>query len=260
VIAGVLLLTTILNILANLLRIVCLVLLLILPGNPLHGIFGLLLLGVYVLLPLLPMIRFAIHRYGHPVRPADGSPAVRSRWVLAGNGIVAAAMILLTVLTVLRKEPVQKRFAADTVPGYTLQNLPNAILQLNNSRCMVYIKPIPGFYYTDHTPSICWEGSGYTFKTLQEKITNGISVFQGRLGKGPETLYTAWWYDNGITQTTDPFRWRWDLIHGAAPYAVVNVTTVSETQLKREIDRICKEHPFRPLLGQTVSTRVVKIW
>lgn len=260
VIAGVLLLTTILNILANLLRIVCLVLFLILPGNPLHGIFGLLLLGVYVLLPLLPMIRFAIHRYGHPVLPANGSPIIRSRWVLAGNLLVATAMVFLLVLTVFRKEPVPNRFAANAIPGYTLRNLPNSILQLNNSQCMVYIKPIPDFYYTDHTPSICWEGSGYTFSTLRPRQLGGIRVFQGCLEKGRETLYTAWWYDNGNTQTIDAFGWRWDLLHGAAPYAVVNVTAASETQLEAEIGQIYKTHPFRLLLGRAVPTPTVKIW
>ena len=115
---------------------------------------------------------------------------------------------------------------------------------------MVYVKPIPGFYYTDHTPSICWEGSGYTFTTLRVSAFAGIPVFEGILEKGRETLYTAWWYDNGARQTINPFDWRWDCFRGGAPYAVVNVTSATRPQLEMEIVRILKTHPFLPLLGR----------
>jgi exosortase N len=258
-IACLLLLTTVLNIIANLVRIVCLVLLLILPDNPLHGIFGLLLLCAYVLLPLLPMIRYTIHRFGHPVLPANGSPTVRSRWVLAGNLVVATALIVVTTTNLLKKEPLSTRFTTNAIPGYTLRNLPNNILQLDNGPSMVYIKPIPGFYYTDHTPSICWEGSGYTFHTLRESTRGGIRVFEGSLEKGREILYTAWWYDNGVQQTINPFQWRWDLIRGGAPYAVVNVTTTTQPQLEVEIAHILSTHAFQPILGHASPASSVKI-
>lgn len=259
-IAGLLLLTTVLNIIANLLRIVCLVVLLILPENPLHGIFGLLLLGAYVLLPLLPMIRYTIPRFGHPVLPANGSPTIRSRWVLAGNLLVVIIMIVVTAINLFKKDPIATRFTRDAIPGYTLRNLPNAILQLDNGQSMIYIKPIPGFYYTDHTPSICWEGSGYTFQTLQESTCGGIRVFEGRLEKGREILYTAWWYDNGTQQTINPFQWRWDLIRGGAPYAVVNVTTTTQPQLEAAISHILSTRLFEPILGHATHTPSVKIW
>ena len=260
VIAVVLLVTTLLNILANLVRIVSLVFLLIVPEDPLHGIFGLLLLSAYVLLPLLPMIRYVIRRWGHPVPPANGSPAVRSRRVLAGNLLVATVLVMLISLVCFRKVPVHNRFSGNAIPGYTLQNLPNSIVQLDNSQSMVYIKSIPGFYYTDHTPSICWEGSGFIFQTLRERTMGGIEVFEGRLEKGKEVLYTAWWYDNGTTQTTNPFQWRWDEMRGGAPYAVVNVTAATESQLATQIANIQETHPFQPILGKAGSSPAVKIW
>jgi exosortase N len=249
VIAALLTLSIILNILANGLRIVCLVVFLILPENPFHGILGLLVLGVYVLLPLLPMIRYAIHRFGHPVLPANGSPTtVRSRWVLAGNILLLTGMLPLTALTLLNKDPQQHAFNNRTIPGYTLRERSNGITQLDNSRSMVYIKPIPGFYYTDHTPSICWEGSGYSFTTLRVSTIANLPLFEGVLEKGKEKLYTAWWYDDGARQTINPFIWRWDYFRGRGHYAVVNVTTASQPQLEAEVTRILKTHPFLPLL------------
>ena len=244
-----LLLVTIgLNIINNLIRIICLVILLILPDNPLHGILGLVFLCCYVLLPLLPMTRFIIRRCGHPVQ-ANGSPSsVRCRRVLAGNIAVAAIVTGMVLLHLFRKTPDQPMTAGITIPGYTLQQRPNAILQLDNAQSLVYIKPIPGFYYTDHTPSICWQGSGYVFTTLSESSYAGVRIYEGVLEKGVEKLYTAWWYDNGIRQTIAPAEWRWDLIRGGQLYSVVNITAATPAQLRTEVTRVLKTHPFLPLL------------
>jgi len=244
-----LLITIGLNTINNLIRIICLVILLILPDNPLHGILGLLFLCCYVLLPLLPMTRFVIRRYGHIVQ-ANGSPSsVRCRRVLAGNILVAAIMTGLVLLHLFRQPPERPMAAGVTIPGYSLHQRPNAILQLDNSRSLVYIKPIPGFYYTDHTPSICWQGSGYVFTTLGESTYAGVRMYEGTLEKNGEKLYTAWWYDNGIRQTIDPVEWRWDLIRGGRSYSLVNITAASPAQLRAEIIRVLKTRPFQPLLS-----------
>ncbi len=47
-----------LNIVANLLRITLLVILMILPENPMHGFLGLMVWLIYVLLPMIPLIRW----------------------------------------------------------------------------------------------------------------------------------------------------------------------------------------------------------
>jgi len=72
-------------------------------------------------------------------------------------------------------------------------------------------------------------------------------------------LYTAWWYDNGIRQPIRPFDWRWDLLHGAPAYAVVNVTASTPQDLDAELIRILKTRPFRSLLGRSPIPARVKI-
>ncbi len=261
-----LLLTITFNIVANLLRIIFLVLLVIPPDNPMHGLLGLVFLGVYVLLPLLPLIRFATRRNGKLMpggasaevnrasswtgkpRPDISRPVPRSRRLLAANAIVCTSMIILVLPSLSAKKPAPPS-ADDAVPGYTVHRRENSILQLDNSRSLVYIKPIPGFYYTDHTPTICWQGSGYTFTAVRETTVGGIAVFQGELEKDHQKLYTAWWYDDGIHQTTGPFSWRWDLIRGAPDYSVINITTATPEDLEAEVTRTLKTHPFRRLLG-----------
>jgi len=134
------------------------------------------------------------------------------------------------------------------VPGYTVRGLGGHILQLNNRRSLVYIKPIPDFYYTDHLPAICWQGSGYVFLKIQEELINGSKVYTGILQQANEKLYTAWWYDNGSSRTLSQANWRWDMLRGAKKYSLVNVTSASREQLITEVQNIQRMAPFRRLL------------
>jgi len=277
-----LLLTAALNILANLLRIICLVALAILPGNPLHSALGLLFLLVYILLPLVPAIRWTIRRWGTSTpEERTGYRPTRSRALLLGNLLIGTGVLLLVLLHFRMERTVSTGLATvDSIPGYKIKEVEGKVLQLDNVRSLVYIKPIPGFYYTDHTPTICWQGSGYTFSSLQETTTENTRIFEGILEpQHPSTsafgfvdgqdsarsgdhrqLYTAWWYDNGIRQTTGPIDWRWDLIRGAPPYSVINITTATREELAAELALALKTHPFRRLLGRPSTQSRVKIW
>jgi exosortase N len=267
------------NAVTNLFRIICLVVLSIGPANPLHHLLGLFFLLVYIFLPLMPVIRWTIRRWGIP--PAEGStrPA-RIRTLLIANIATASAILLLIAL---RSCPAKTKPGSDRdrtsgihpgagheepIPGYHLKERENDVLQLDNSRSLVYIKPIPGFYYTDHTPTICWQGSGYAFNSVEASVVAGTPIFTAVMewehpsapDSGKPRLYTAWWYDNGIRQSIQPFDWRLDLIRGAPAYAVVNVTASTPGDLHTELIHILQDHPFRSLLGKAPKPARVKIW
>ncbi len=250
-ICSLLLLTALLNIIANLLRIICLVLLMLPPENLFHGLLGLIILGAYVLLPLVPVTRYAIRRFGKTI-PADTPKIVRSPHLLLGNLLVAILLpVVLVAGTLLHKTPALA-YGPNAIPGYSIKQTESGVLQLDNGRSLVYIKRIPGFYYTAHTPTICWQGSGYSFSTLQQTTVSAVTIYEAELKKDSEKLYTAWWYDNGIRQTIDPWSWRWDALRGSPAYAVVNVTAASRQKLEAEVSRILQTHPFRPLLGTLI--------
>ncbi|HXB06476.1 MAG TPA: exosortase N [Puia sp.] len=255
-----LLVTAALNVLANLLRIICLVVLAISPANPLHDVLGLVFLLGYILLPLLPVIRHTVRRFGRPQPNATGAPT-RTQALLAANIVLATALSFLVLLSfrIDQPHPVQLT-ARHNIPGYKIKEANGSILQLDNGRSLVYIKPIPGFFYPDHTPTICWRGSGYSFTSLADTVLAGTSLYTGILQKGNQRLYTAWWYDNGVHQTTKPVDWRWDWIHGAPAYSVINLTAASPQDLATELKLVLKTHPFSPLLGRPVSPPRVKIW
>lgn|GEM_PF-266091 len=263
---------TMLNMVANLLRMICLVLLAIGPDNPLHNIIGLVFLVGYILLPMLPLTRWTIRRFGKtypgnaaiPPSPSTGKhrPS-RSRMLLTINIISAAAILLLVGLRSFSQKAHGAGLApGDHVPGYTIKEREDAVLQLDNGRCLVYIKPIPGFYYTDHTPTLCWLGSGYSFSAVEEGVVAGTTIFKATMetASKKQRLYTAWWYDNGVHQSIRPFEWRWDLIRGAPAYSVINVTASTPQDLQTELTTILSTHPFRSLLGRPPAPARVKIW
>ena len=269
----VLLITTVaLNIVANLFRIICLVMLAVTPSNPLHHWLGLVFLLAYILLPLMALVRWTIRRWGVQ-RPEENAHPIRSRALLAANIMMASAVLLILGLhTHAQKAHGAPLAAGNPVPGYTIKEREDAVLQLDNGRSLVYIKPIPGFYYTDHTPTICWLGGGYSFSAVEDTVAAGTHIFKAvmeaqRPSNDTSTphdakprLYTAWWYDNGIRQSIQPFDWRLDLIRGAPPYAVVNVTASTPQDLDAELIHILESHPFHSLLGRTPTPARVKIW
>jgi exosortase N len=241
-----------LNVLANLCRIVCLVLWGILPDNPMHGLIGMLCMVLYILLPMIPLTRWAVRRYGAPVKKASppGSPP-RSPWLLAGNILAGSCLLVAVPISLVHdRSQLEPDKGLVSVPGYTTRNLCGHILQLNNSRSLVYIKPIPDFYYTDHLPAICWQGNGYAFHFLQEERIGSKLLYTGLLQNGKDTLYTAWWYDNGSRHTISQLDWREDVLRGGNKYSVINITTASRKELEEEIRQVLEAHPFREVIGR----------
>jgi len=92
---------TVFNIIANLFRIICLVMLAILPDNPLHHWLGLFFLGAWIFLPLLLLIRWTIHRLGVP-EPEGATRPARSRALLLTNIAIASAVLLIIGLRTLQ--------------------------------------------------------------------------------------------------------------------------------------------------------------
>jgi exosortase N len=241
-----------LNILANLFRIILLVHFSILPENPMHGLTGMLCLAVYVLIPLIPASRRLVLRCGRPVTHKH-TPVTpnRSRILLSANLLVAGCTLAAALISVLREKNITntgKNIPA--IPGYVVQRTSGNVLKLSKKGSLVYLKPIPAFYYTDHSPMICWVGSGYTFHEIREESLYDHQLYTGVLQNGRETLYTAWWFDNGTKQTPDQLDWRWDALRGGGNYSIVNITTSGRKELEDEIRQVLRTNPFREALLQ----------
>lgn len=213
------------NVLSNLLRIVLLVFFHVLPGN-LHETIGLLCFALYGMAPLVPLTAWMVRRFGREIPPTV-EKRDRRRPFLEWSLLFTVAVTLF-----LPRPDDAVRPISNVIPaGFQRKLLADGIVQLSAPGTFWYIKPIKGCLYAEHNPLICWTGCGYELRDVKE--TNGI--YTAELDKGPERLYTAWWYDNGRRHTTSQLAWRWDAATGAPPYALVNVTASTPESLERNV-------------------------
>src|SRR5437899_2661838 len=134
-------------------------------------------------------------------------PKVKERTVsitpLGKFALVLVSLMLMSIGISLDKKRAQP-FLSHTVKdisGFAITDMDDGVTKMVNDAILIYVKPIPEFFSGEHTPLICWKGSGYTFKNVGKSEVGGKEIYYGQLVKKNETLYTAWWYDNGTVQT-----------------------------------------------------------
>ncbi|MBB6612605.1 exosortase N [Pontibacter sp. Tf4] len=224
-----------LNLVSNLLRILLLVWFKILPGNPLHDVIGLLCLLAYALVPFY----FTAKRLQQYLSETTTNAARKSTVSLRGSLLLNYLLLLLMTgigLTVKRDKP--EMVLEQTMPqlnGFQVATLGNGVTKYSNENVLVYLKPVQAFYSTEHHPLICWEGSGYKFRHVQQRQVGNYTVYVGELQKGNDTLYTAWWMDNGQHKTIDQWDWRTRMLKGEAKFRLVNVTVAQKKELPEAI-------------------------
>jgi exosortase N len=243
-IGGALTLFFLLNVGANLARIVLLVFFRIAPETLMHDLTGLICLLVYVALPGYYLTRWRSNRI-----PADtlmpGVPTRRSMFPAAVTGILFLGLVGYAEHRHTYSPPVRAQ-QSETPDNFTVNYLSGDIIKLENPAALVYVKRIPAFYNTEHNPMVCWTGSGYTFHQVQTSRLNGQEIYEGQLVKGGDILYTAWWYSNGQHQTISQWDWRWRVFRGEQTFYLVNITAGSPQLLREEIAKI---HESKALSG-----------
>ncbi len=230
-------LVLLLNVVSNLLRIVMLVLFRIAPGHPLHEMMGIFCMLLYVVVPLYFLGRWMISRLGKPF-----SQEARPIQTSIFTQVLITALALATVWTgwQIRHERTHTNpeHAHVQLEGFQPVDMENGITKMFNKNILVYIKSIPEFFSGEHTPLICWKGSGYTFKSVKTIAIDGHEIYCGQLHKPGAILYTAWWYTNGNTHTIDQLTWRLEMFQGKPGFCLVNVTASTEATLRTELERI----------------------
>ncbi|OQP58628.1 exosortase N [Niastella populi] len=248
-VAGLLTVSFVLNVVSNLFRIICLVWFNILPDAPLHELAGIFCLLLYVIIPMVWLTQLVIKHKGRPeVVTTDKTPVLWNSVFL-----IHVALYLIICLAAYRGVLIEKSMAEpaaaiETVDGYKAERVTTEIVKLENSRSLVYLKYIPGFFSADHHPMICWNGSGYIFTKVQLEVVGGQQVYTALLQNGKDQLYTGWWYDNGTERTVEQLSWRHKMLTGSRAFSVVNVTTGSKQQLINEIEGIIRSNRLKPLL------------
>jgi exosortase N len=212
---GLLLVAFLLNIVSNLCRMLLLILFKIMPQNPLHDVVGLLCLVVYVGLPMAFFVSYIFNNQ-YFTKITTVAKFTILTWKMQ------FAVCILVGIVVLQRIP--------SVRGAGFK-----IEQIKTSDALVYVKPIAAFYSSEHSPTVCWRGSGYVIEQVRKLTIGQQTVYAGTLRKNNETLQTAWWFSNTHTQTISQLEWRWQMLKGQKPFKLINVTTAKEEDLEKNI-------------------------
>lgn len=231
------LLAFVLNTAGNFMRIILLVALHIAPAKALHDVTGVVCLAVYVVVPLVLIVRHTHRRWGKPVFAEHTTKENHSRLLIPGHWallVICAFFCFQKPVVNIRSSKASQAVARE---GYAMQQLQTGVTQFRNEHALVYIKPIPAFYSTEHSPVTCWTGSGYHLSRISKKQIAGTVVYVGRLKKGNDELLTAWWLSDGQYATISQVDWRWKSLTENSHFQLVNVTADDPTQLDTELKR-----------------------
>jgi len=239
-------------ILANFIRIIGIVIFKAMPGTTTHELIGILSLFLYVLIPSYFGIKKIICKTTHDKFPDNSANFTRKKY---GISVAILIMVLLAGNNYTRDnhriDYSDEKINSVDIKGYNRQVCKNTVLKFSNKNSLIYVKPAAKFYSADHTPIICWKGSGFTFKKEKTIKVNNNEVFSAELYSGKGKLFTAWWYDNGKEKTISQLYWRSKTIKGDEPFRLINVTSDSKEKLIKECEKILNMDLFSSLENKT---------
>ena len=200
-------------------------------GHPLHEPVGLACFAAYVLLPLAAGVTWLGRQSWATAAPSSATRSELRRvgWRVAG---VALGVACLAFAKTRQPAAVSPGDGAVALYGQVPERRAHDVLAYRFADALVFRKPIGAFYHAEHSPLICWRGSGYEIAEVSlREAGDGGHYYVGTLRRGGERLHTAWWMSNGERATVDQLTWRADMAQGAPAYALVNVTASSAAAL-----------------------------
>ena len=215
-----------LSILSNYCRIITLVVFKIHPDQWMHDLTGILCMLTYTLLPFFLILKGYFSN-------------VRLKEIHSAKGLAMPPyflhLVLITGIYVVSSFPDSKHLAKENssvdLKGFRKELLKGEIAKYERKNSLIYIKPGVKFYQSDHNPQICWQGSGYQFKSIKKKRLAGFIIYWACLQKEQDRLYTSWWFENGTDKTIDPIHWRLENLKTGKAFELVNITAGNEQDL-----------------------------
>ncbi|MBL7815056.1 MAG: exosortase N [Saprospiraceae bacterium] len=226
-----------LNIFCNLLRIIALVHFKIAPHTMAHDAVGLMALTMYVVAPMYFFVNKMAHFDWFLSKKIEKTQSIKPYWSTI-NSLIFIVLLAKGLFLFFKKNDSARLDSINIFSSkdFKKSELANGITQFSNDSLLIYVKPLKNFYTTEHSPMICWRGSGFVFQKIEKIETDNTLIYKGILSKGDSTLHTAWWFeDEHGKRTVDQIAWRWATITEGSHFRLVNVNAADELTLKQFI-------------------------
>ncbi|MEL7147891.1 MAG: exosortase N [Bacteroidota bacterium] len=148
----------------SIVRIALLIIFGIMPDHWLHEGVGLLVYAFQVLIPFYVIVGYILQK--KPRKQNQIMP--KHAWRPPLSYLLIFSLFLLVVLRHQLQEPSQSRTHPITLNGFSTEVVKSGVTKLQNDHTLIYIKPPVYPYRSDHDPRICWQGSGYSFKKIDQ--------------------------------------------------------------------------------------------
>jgi exosortase N len=203
-----------------------------------HDVIGIASLILYVVVPMYFLSQYMIKKFGR--KPVSLDQAAGNHFAKRPIALILAIAIVVTGVHINQKRSIPSwiTHAAIDTNGFETVKMDDGITKMHNDKVLIYVKPIPEFFTGEHTPLLCWKGSGYEFGGITKTMIGTNEIYIGQLSKGDEVLFTAWWYSNGETVTIDQWDWRSRMFLGQERFCLINVTAESEEILFENVKSI----------------------
>jgi exosortase N len=225
-----------LNLLSNLMRILAVVLLKIAPATVGHEVIGLLSFLMYGVIPMYFFIKsnrcssffFKENIKTDAFSIASSNATIRSFILPIG---LFLCLVIRAVFFEFYKKTETNLILPDTITAnFTVRNLPNGVTQLRNDSSLIYLKNLPHGFTTEHSPMICWQGSGYNFQKIERTMIGNTSVYMGVLQRDTDQIHAIWWFESDNFATSDQIAWRYRTFTEGAHFRLVNVNAASKEE------------------------------
>lgn len=225
------------NLFTNLARIISLIVLEVPAEDPMHEFIGLLCFTLYSLLPLYLLSGPLVKKYGSPIEKGGISRPTTTKQLT--SALVLTSVVITTGI-VLSSNSSNRASAQATVTYEKLhaEKIKDDVSKIATDDLLIYVKPIAEFFTGEHTPLICWKGSGYTISGIREVSIADQVLYFGTLEKEGSKLFTAWWFTNGEITTISQADWRFRMLIGQPKFSLINVTSHDEQLLREKVKSI----------------------
>jgi exosortase N len=226
-----------LNLLSNLTRILAVVLLKIAPATVGHELIGLLSFVLYGVVPMYFFIKWnrrSTFFFKENVKNdafAIASSNTTTRSFILPIGLFLCLAIRAIFFEFYKKTEVNPVLSDAITANFTVQNLPNGVTQLRNDSTLIYLKNLPHGFTTEHSPMICWQGSGYEFQKIERTMIGHTSVYMGVLQRGADQIHAVWWFESDNFATSDQIAWRYRAFTEGSHFRLVNVNAASKEEV-----------------------------